>query len=44
MFLDELDGEEFGNYAPFWEYVNKWKTKEDYLNHYEQQYINTGNK
>ena len=31
MFLDELDGEEFGNYAPFWEYVNKWKTKEDYL-------------
>lgn len=31
MFLDELDREQFGNYAPFWEYVNKWKTKEDYL-------------
>ena len=31
MFLDELDGEEFGNYVPFWEYINKWKTKEDYL-------------
>ena len=31
MFLDELDGEEFWNYAPFWEYLNKWKTKEDYL-------------
>ena len=31
MFLDELDGEEFWNYAPFWEYLNKWKTKEEYL-------------